>query len=69
VDRIEQFQEKWGPVFRPELRKDKEPKKMEMLWYYDGDKPIYYTLKSDRAQERAELLLTMGKAMVEKIKL
>jgi hypothetical protein len=43
-------------------------KQFEALWYYADDKPIYYTLQSDKAQARAELLLTMGKAMVEKIK-
>ncbi len=41
--------------------------KMGMLWYYTDDKPIYYTLKSDKAQARAELLLTMAKGMLEKM--
>jgi len=44
-------------------------KKLEALWYYADDKPLYYTLKSDKAQARAELLLTMAKTMLEKIKL
>jgi hypothetical protein len=42
-------------------------KKIDALWYYADDKPIYYTLKSDKAQERAELLLTMAKSMLEKM--
>jgi hypothetical protein len=40
-------------------------KKMDMLWYYADDKPLYYTFKSDKAQERAELLLTIAKSMLE----
>jgi hypothetical protein len=31
------------------------------------DKPIHYTLKSDKSEERAELLVTMAKGMVEKM--
>ena len=42
-------------------------KKLDALWYYADDKPVYYTLKSDKAQERAELLLTMAKSMLEKM--
>jgi hypothetical protein len=42
-------------------------KKMDMLWYYADDKPIYFTLKSDKAEARAELLLTIAKSMLEKI--
>jgi hypothetical protein len=42
-------------------------KKIDAFWYYADDKPIYYTLKSDKAQERAELLLTMAKNMIEKM--
>jgi len=41
-------------------------KKIDALWYYADDKPIYFTHKSDKAQERAELLLTMAKTMLEK---
>ena len=44
-----------------------DDKKMEMFWYYEDDKPIYYTLKSERAQERAEMLLTMAKTLLEKL--
>jgi hypothetical protein len=44
-------------------------KKAETFWYYyANDKPIYYTLKSDKAQERAENLLTIAKAMLDKMK-
>ena len=42
-------------------------KKMNALWYYADDKPIHYTLKSDKARERAELLLTLAKSMLEKM--
>lgn len=42
-------------------------KKYEALYYYANDKPIYYTLKSDKAQERAENLLTIAKAMLDKM--
>jgi hypothetical protein len=42
-------------------------KKMDLSWYYADDKPIYYTLKSEKAQERAELLLTMAKSLLEKM--
>jgi len=45
-----------------------DDKKMEINWYYADDKPIYNTLKSDQGKERAEMLLTMAKAMVEKFK-
>jgi hypothetical protein len=42
-------------------------KKMDALWYYADDKPIYYTFKSDKSQARAELLLTMAKSMLDKL--
>lgn len=42
-----------------------DDKKIDALWYYEDDKPIYYTLKTDKAQERAELLLTMAKSMLQ----
>jgi hypothetical protein len=41
--------------------------KMDLLWYYADDKPIYFTLNSDKAEARAELLLTIAKSMLEKI--
>lgn len=42
-------------------------KKIDALWYYADDTPIYYTSRSDEAQERAELLLTIAKSMLEKM--
>jgi hypothetical protein len=45
-----------------------DDKKIEMLWYYEDDKPIYYTLKSDKAKDRAEQLLGMAKIILEKMK-
>jgi hypothetical protein len=35
---------------------------VKMEWYYSEDKPLYYTLRSDRAEERAQQLLEMAKA-------
>jgi len=43
-------------------------KKLQIQWYYADDKPIYNTLKSDQGKERAEMLLTIAKGMVEKLK-
>ena len=43
-------------------------KKFEVQWYYADDKPIYNTLKSDKGKDRAEVLLTMAKSMLEKFK-
>lgn len=42
-------------------------KKGEVSWYYSEDKPLYYTLKSDKAEDRANLLLTISKAMLKQI--
>jgi hypothetical protein len=42
-------------------------KKMEALWYYSNDKPLYYTAKFPNPLERAEFLLKLGKAMLEKM--
>jgi hypothetical protein len=42
-------------------------KKGEASWYYSEDKPIYYTLKTDKAEDRANLLLTMAKAMLKQM--
>ena len=33
-------------------------------WYYAEDKPLYYTLKNERSEERANLLLAMAKGML-----
>jgi len=42
-------------------------KKKTADWYYSGDKPLYYTLQSDKAEDRATLLLTMSKTMLKQI--
>jgi hypothetical protein len=42
-------------------------KKKILDWYYWDDQPLYYTLKSDKAKDRADLLLTMAKGMVKQI--
>lgn len=42
-------------------------KQIDAMWYYADDKPIHYTLQSDKSEERAELLLTIAKGMVEKM--
>ena len=41
-------------------------KKKEALWYFADGKPIHYTLKNERSQERAEMLLNIAKGMLEK---
>lgn len=41
-------------------------KKMEMNWYYAGDKPLYYSLKSEKAASRAHFLLSLSKQLVKK---
>ncbi|MEP6582767.1 MAG: hypothetical protein ABJA90_00810 [Ginsengibacter sp.] len=41
--------------------------KKNMDWYYSDDKPLYYTLKSDKAEGRAELLLTISKTMLKQV--
>ncbi|WP_153796748.1 hypothetical protein [Foetidibacter luteolus] len=43
-----------------------DKKKLELFWYYDDNKPIHYNLSSDKAQDRAEFLLTLSKSMLEK---
>ncbi len=37
-------------------------------WYYADDKPLYYTPQSDKAEERANFLLTLSKSMLEQFK-
>jgi hypothetical protein len=44
-------------------------RKLEMSWYYADDKPVYYTLQSEKSQERAQTLLTLANAILEKVKL
>ena len=36
-------------------------------WYYADDKPLYYTLKNERSEERATLLLEMSRNMLKLI--
>ena len=38
-------------------------KKKTADWYYSEDQPLYYTLQSDKAADRATFLLTMSKGM------
>lgn len=44
-------------------------KKIEFLWCYQDGKPLYYTLNTERAKDRAELLLQIAQAMLDKMKL
>ena len=39
-------------------------KKIDALWYYADDKPIYYNFPSDKAPERAKFLLTTAKGIL-----
>lgn len=41
--------------------------KREVAWYYANDKPLYYTLQSDKAEARAILLLSMSKTMLKQV--
>ena len=42
-------------------------KKKTADWYYSEDKPLYYTLQTDKAADRATLLLTMSKGMLKQV--
>ena len=42
-------------------------KKETMDWYYAEDKPLYYTLQSDKAADRTTLLLTISKGMLNQV--
>ena len=42
--------------------------KKVMDWYYSEDKPLHYTFKSAKAEDRAKLLLIISDAMLKKIK-
>lgn len=48
---------------------EEDKKRIDMLWYYADDKPLYYTMKTGKAQERAEFLLKLSKTMLDKVKL
>jgi len=41
--------------------------KKVMNWYYFEDKPLYYDLKSEKAEDRAKMLLNISEAMLKKI--
>lgn len=41
--------------------------KKVMNWYYSEDKPLYYDLKSEKAEDRAKMLLTVSEAMLKKV--
>lgn len=43
-------------------------KKVEVSWYYADDKPLYHTLQSHKAAERAAMLLQMAKAMMQQFR-
>lgn len=34
-------------------------------WYYADDKPLYFTIRSERSEERAALLLNMARTMLK----
>jgi hypothetical protein len=36
-------------------------------WYYFNDKPLYYTMQSDKSESRAALLLTMAQSIQSKL--
>lgn len=42
-------------------------KKKTAEWYYADDKPLYYTLQSDKAAERANLLIALSKGMLKQV--
>ena len=42
----------------------KDGKKSAFDWYYENDKPLYYTSKKEESEERAQLLLSMGTSML-----
>lgn len=44
-----------------------EEKIQTLHWYFSEDKPLYYTLRSDKAEERADLLLGMADSMLKRV--
>lgn len=42
-------------------------KRGEANWYYADDKPLYYTLKSGKAEDRANFLLTQSKTILKQV--
>lgn len=41
--------------------------KIDAKWYYSNGKPLYYSLKSEKAEERAYFLLTLSKQMLKQV--
>ena len=42
-------------------------KKGDMNWYFSDDKLLYYTFESERSEERANMLLTLSKTILNQI--
>jgi hypothetical protein len=56
-----------GKLIKVEEYIIEEGKEQHADWYYSDDKSLYYTLQSDRSEERAALLLNMAKVMLAQI--
>jgi hypothetical protein len=39
----------------------------EAKWYYDGEKPIYYTLNNEGSADRADFLLLLSKTILKQL--
>ncbi|NML23446.1 hypothetical protein HHL16_21380 [Pseudoflavitalea sp. G-6-1-2] len=44
-------------------------KELLMDWYFENDKSVHYTSKSERSEERAEMLLKLAQGFLDKVKL
>ena len=44
-----------------------EDKKNLIDWYYSDSKPLFYTLESDKAADRAQLLVTMSESILKQL--
>jgi hypothetical protein len=42
-------------------------KRQSFEWYYDNDKPIFWTSQNEKAPSRAELLLTISNEILKKV--
>ena len=40
---------------------------MKMDWYYNEDQPLYWTLKTEKAPDRAAFLLNLGKTLLSSV--
>ena len=56
-----------GHLIKVEEFMIKDGKEINADWYYADDKSLYYTLKNERSEERAKLLLEMAKGMLKQI--